>query len=156
MPENGNQKSGFTEFLLGVIVAVALFLIWKKEHALLTSSNGNGTQPFIPSPVASVSASDGCGDTCTNCGVQNIPVVTNPILATQISPTVAGSFPSVVPTVPRAPVNTLRIGVQYVSPPRAATTTANAVGQAGFFPTRTSPVPVINSATPSRLGPSLV
>jgi hypothetical protein len=118
-----NENNGFVSFLLGLVAAAALFLIWKKEHAAL---NGGGMTINVPSQQPQSSYTTGTGSicpSCENCAV-DIPAVTNPILATQISPTTGGSFPSVVPSVPRAPVNTLRIGVQYVSPPRAAVSTS--------------------------------
>jgi hypothetical protein len=150
---NENQKTGFTEFLLGVIVAVALFLIWKKEHALVNGGSFVPTQPqtFL-NPQAGTTAEDVC-PSCTSCGSQNIPPVTNPILAAQISPTTGGSFPSVVPATPRAPVNTLRIGVQYVSPPRAAVPTSAVVRTP--YTQQTSPIGIVSAGAPQRVGPSL-
>ena len=158
MNENEN-KSGFTELLLGILVAVALFLIWKKEHAVVNGT-GPGTIPYQPQfqPTDGMTAAASACPSCSSCGIADsssasLPF-TNPILAAQISPTVGGTFPSVVQTVPRAPVNTIRIGVQYVSPPRAAVpTSAIAVNP---YIQRTTPLTIASVGAPTRLGPSLV
>jgi hypothetical protein len=151
------NENGFTSFLLGLVAAAALFLIWKKEHTYMTISNsGISPQPSNTIPVAQSLSGDGaavCGTACGSCGV-SVPIPVNqPIQTAQVSPTSGGSFPSVVPSVPRAPVNTIRIGVQYTSPPRAAATTPQAVRTP--YTQQTSPltIPTVGQM-PLRLGPS--
>lgn len=146
------NENGFTSFLLGLVAAAALFLIWKKEHALV---NGGGMfiQPQTQ-PQTYVAPADNPNDTCSTCNSCGTTVAipqNQPIQTAQVSPQSGGSYPGVVPTVSRAPVNTTRIGIQYISPPRAAVTTGQAVRTP--YVQRTSPIAATQIPQPRRLGP---